>query len=64
MNDNDLRDLFAAFAMLKMKWDGEHDIEEARECFAIADAMLKARQPASLDELGIAVIKSRKRVAK
>lgn len=62
MNDNDLRDLFAAFAILKVDWYSEEkDAENAATCYAIADAMLKARQSAPLDELGIVAIKSRKR---
>lgn len=61
MNDNDLRDLFAAFAILKMDWSSAgKDAEHANSCYAIADAMLKARQSAPLDELGIVAIKKRK----
>jgi hypothetical protein len=41
----DLRDYFAAKAMKEIRWGGEMDklIESARECYMIADAMMKAR---------------------
>ena len=66
MNDSEMRILFAAFAMMTKRWNGREDDEEARECFAVADAMVKASKEskASEDTLGIAAIKSRKRVAK
>jgi hypothetical protein len=42
----DLRDYFAAKAMKEIRWGGEMDklIESARECYMIADAMMKARE--------------------
>ena len=41
----DLRDYFAAKAMQEIRWGGEMAklIESAKECYMIADAMLKAR---------------------
>jgi hypothetical protein len=39
----DLRDYFAAKAMQKMIWEKGQDLENAKECYAIADAMMKAR---------------------
>ena len=64
MNDNDLRDLFAAFAILKMDWSSaERDAEHAESCYAIADAMLKARRPSTTEEIGIIALK-KKRTAK
>ena len=61
MNDNDLRDLFAAFAILKMDWSSaERDAEHADTCYAIADAMLRARRPATTEEIGIVAIKKRR----
>lgn len=65
MNEPELRDLFAAFAMLKRDWYCEDkDLDNARECFAIADAMIKARNLSSLEDVGIVAIKSRKRTTK
>ena len=61
MNDSELRILFAAFAMLKMNWSQDEDIENARDCFAIADAMVEASRPSPPeDALGIVAIKKRR----
>lgn len=61
MNDNDLRDLFAAFAILKMDWSSvDKDAEHADTCYVIADAMLKARCPPTIKEVGIVAIKKRR----
>ncbi len=61
MNDSELRILFAAFAMLKMNWDQGEDLENARDCFAIADAMVEASRPSPPeDALGIVAIKKRR----
>ena len=61
MNDDDLRDLFAAFAILKMDWSSaERDAEHAESCYAIADAMLKARRSPTTEEIGIVAIKKRR----
>jgi hypothetical protein len=40
----DLRDYFAAKAMQKMIWEKGQDLENAKECYAIADAMMKASE--------------------
>jgi len=40
----DLRDYFAAKAMQKMIWEKGQDLENAKDCYVIADAMMKARQ--------------------
>ena len=60
MNDSELRILFAAFAMLKMKWNPGEDIENAKDCFVIADAMVEASKSSPEDALGIVAIKKRK----
>jgi len=39
----DLRDYFAAHAMLKMTWNKGDDDIDAVDCYKIADAMMKAR---------------------
>ena len=61
MNDSEMRILFAAFAMLKMKWEQGEDADNARDCFVIADAMVEASKPSPPeDALGIVAIKKRK----
>lgn len=59
MNDDDLRDFFAAFAMLKMAWNRGEEDEDARDCYFIADKMLDARNK---DKTGIAGIKNRRQM--
>lgn len=62
MNDSELRILFAAFAMLKVDWSSaDKDDKNARDCFAIADAMVEASRPSPPeDALGIVAIKKRR----
>lgn len=60
MNDAELRVLFASFAILKMDWNVGYDEENAKDCFTIADAMIKASKSAPLDDMGIAAIKKRR----
>ena len=56
MNDNDLRDCFAMFAMLRMGFDINNGYDKgATQCYLIADAMLQARKPR--EEVGITAIK-------
>lgn len=62
MNEEDLRDCFAMFAMLGATWDKGMKSENAEWCYSVADAMLEARNQS--DEEGIAVIKKRKYVRK
>jgi hypothetical protein len=64
MNDQDLRDCFAMFAMvgLFMKGIGLDD-EGARQCWDAADRMLEARNKVE-DDGGITTIKKRKYVRK
>ena len=57
MNENDLRDCFAMFAMMGLLVSKEYG-ELAEEAYLVADAMLVARKPK--EELGIASIKKRR----
>jgi hypothetical protein len=64
MNENDLRDVFAMFAMQAVynkEYDGEEFLyaDVARSAYNLADAMLKARTPEV--EEGIVSIKKRVR---
>jgi hypothetical protein len=57
MNDEDLRDLFAAFALMSKAWmSGKEDID-ARKCYAIADAMIEAKYAEEEPDVGITAIK-------
>lgn len=58
MNDEDLRDLFAGFAMLSKMWISPHLEDYARDCYRIADAMIDAKY--AEPEVGIAAVKKRK----
>lgn len=56
MNEQDLRDCFAMFAMLRMGFDINNGYDKgATQCYLIADAMLEARKPK--EEVGITAIK-------
>jgi len=58
MNEQDLRDCFAMFAMVGLFMKGIGlDEESARQCYAAADAMLEARKPR---EVGIKAVKKTK----
>ena len=54
MNDDDLRDCFAMFAMLTQFFRADEDKHDAKRCYEMADAMLEARKPA---EVGIKTVK-------
>lgn len=54
MNENDLRDCFAMFAMLTQFFRADEETHDARRCYQMADAMLEARKP---KEEGIAAVK-------
>ena len=56
MNEQDLRDCFAMFALLRMSFaDSEGALAGgAEKCYKIADAMLEARKPS---EVGIKTVK-------
>jgi len=59
MNDEDLRDLFAAFAMLNMTWKTGAEDEDAKECYTVADAMLRAKHAEK--EIGITAAKPKRK---
>jgi hypothetical protein len=60
MNEKDLRDCFAMFAMVGLFMKGIGlDEEGARQCYAAADAMLDARKPQ--ETVGLPAIKKRVR---
>ena len=60
MNDEDLRDFFAAFAMISKAWIPEHVDDHAAMCYELADAMIAARKRMP-DEGIAAVIKKRRK---
>jgi hypothetical protein len=60
-HDDNLRDLAAMFAMLKMAWRRGEEAEDARDCWLIADEMMKARR--SVPDGGIASLKPRRKKA-
>lgn len=57
MNENDLRDCFAMFAMMGLVINKNYG-DLAEEAYLVADAMLVARRPQ--EEAGITAIKKRK----
>ena len=57
MSEEDMRMCFAMFAMLKVSWDRGEEENDARDCWRIADEMLRAK---NLDQdEGIASIRKR-----
>tara|TARA_R110000868_G_scaffold311109_1_gene572230 strand:- start:204 stop:398 length:195 start_codon:yes stop_codon:yes gene_type:complete len=61
MNENDLRDCFAMFAMMgavMMNKEPYDDMAVAELSYNLADAMLEARKPQ--EEAGITAIRKRK----
>jgi hypothetical protein len=54
MNDEDLRDFFAAFAALKMAWHTGEEDDDAMDCYEIADALIRAKYAAP--DAGIASV--------
>lgn len=63
MNENDLRDCFAMFAMLAKGFNLGEEKWDAERCYAAADAMIEARNKVE-DDGGITTIKKRKYVRK
>ena len=57
MNEEDLRDCFAMFALMRISVGDEHEnyTPGAERCYKIADAMMEARKPK--EEAGIASVK-------
>ena len=63
MNDEDLRDLFAAFALISKAWIMPDLQAHAKNCYAIADAMIEAKY-AKPEEVGITTVIKRTRKSK
>ena len=63
MNDEDLRDLFAAFAMISKAWIPPNLEDHAKNCYAIADAMIDAKyaDEEPEPEVGIAAVKRKRK---
>ena len=65
MNEQDLRDCFAMFAMMGLLMRGDNKLEQIPEgAYMIADHMIEVRNKAPEDDGGIATIKKRKYVRK
>lgn len=55
MNEQDLRDCYAMFALAGLLMRGNNKLEQIPEsCYSLADAMLEARQP---KDVGIKTVK-------
>ena len=65
MKDEDLRDFFAGLALISKAWIPSNLEEHAKNCYAIADAMIEAKYEEEPEEpeVGIAAVK-RKRTTK
>ena len=62
MNDEDLRDFFAAFAMISNAWIPPNLDDHAKNCYAIADAMIEAKYYEEPEpEVGITAIKRKRK---
>ena len=61
MNENDLREVAALFASVRLGLDGTDEVmlASAERCYRFADAMLEARKKET--ETGIAAVKSKRR---
>ena len=56
MNEKDLRDCFAMFALIGVSSNADKE-HQAKWCYEMADAMLDAREKDNGQELGIAAVK-------
>ena len=61
MNENDLRDCFAMFAMMSRKFIESKELDAAM-CYQVADLMLEARKKQTEVERGIVAVKPKRRV--
>jgi len=61
MNDEDLRDLFAALAMFACTGNGGDYDTDARACYEAADAMIRAKYAEPEPEVGITAIKRKRK---
>jgi hypothetical protein len=65
MNEEDLRDCFAMFAMMGLLIRGENKLDSIAEgAYIFADEMLEARNKQPEVEEGIAAVKPKRRVTK
>lgn len=64
MNDEDLRDLFAAFAMVSKMWVSGKEEADARQCYRMADAMIEAKYKETPEDGGIATVVKKPRKTK
>jgi hypothetical protein len=61
MNEKDLRDCFAMFALIGVS-NNTHMESQAKWCYEMADAMLEARNKDNdEEELGIAAVKPKRK---
>lgn len=60
MNENDLRDCFAMFALIGVSKNTDMGYE-AKWCYEMADAMLEARKSDPEPEIGIVAAKPRRK---
>jgi hypothetical protein len=61
MNEEDLRDCFAMFAMCGIVMrDGAWNLATAEKAWAMADCMLETRKQKEEPEVGIVAVKKRK----
>ena len=61
MNEKDLRDCFAMFALVGLLMRGNTKLEEIAEgAYALADHMIEARNKEDEEELGIAAVKTKR----
>jgi hypothetical protein len=61
MNDDEFRDLCAALALISRAWVPQTHEEHAKNCYDIAESMIKEKARRKQEEDGIAgVIKKRK----
>jgi hypothetical protein len=65
MKDEDLRDLFAAFAMFACTGNGGDYDSDARACYEAADAMIRAKYAEEEpEEIGITAVKRKRKTTK
>ena len=59
MDDEDLRDLFAGFAMISRAWVPSNIEDHAKNCYRLADAMIEAKYAAP--DTGITTVKRKRK---
>jgi len=61
MNEQDLRDCFAMFAMMGLVMRGDNGTAVPERAYEIADRMLEARKAEPEDEGGITAVKPKRK---